>query len=182
METITALVTSFLSWRWLWVVGKIILIILATWLSDIFIKLAICHLRRPKALTRLGSKRRQKRWQTITTLLATSSKIVIDFIGFLLILDSLGINLAPFLAGASIVGLAVGFGAKTLVSDLIAGFFILLEDQFNVGDWVQIGNYRGRVVKLSLRTLHLRDKDGNVYIIPNSTIKTVIRFRHAPKE
>ena len=163
-------------------VGKIILIILATWLADILIKMAVHHLRRPKALIALAPKRRQRRWKTVTSLLATTSQIVVNFIGFLLILDVLGVNLAPFLAGASIIGLAVGFGAKTLVSDLIAGFFILLEDQFNVGDWVQIGSYRGRVTKLSLRTLHLRDKAGNAYIIPNSTIKTVMRFRRPPKD
>jgi small-conductance mechanosensitive channel len=75
-----------------------------------------------------------------------------------------------------ILGLAVGFGAKNLVADLIAGFFIILENQFNIGDEVQIGTNRGKVIKISLKSITLRDKEKKTYFIPNSTIKSVIRF------
>ncbi len=162
---------------------KIVLVLVAAVVSNYFLRMVIRHLHRPaNFLPHPWRRAPSARWRTITSLLITSSQLVVNFFAFMLILDFLGVNLTPFLAGAGIIGLGIGFGAKTLVSDFIAGFFILLEEQFNVGDWVQIGNYRGRVKKISLRTVLLVDQQGNYYIIPNSTIKTVICLKKPPKK
>ncbi len=124
----------------------------------------------------LSQKKQQKRLKTINGLVVTSSRLVINFVVILLLLSELGINIAPLIAGAGIAGLAVGFGAKTLVADLIGGFFILLEGHFNIGDRVQIDKYTGVVKRISLRTTMLKDEEGKTYIVPNSAIKTIIRL------
>lgn len=117
-----------------------------------------------------------ERLKTIRSLVRNTGKIVVNFVVLMMILSELGVNITPLLTGAGILGLAVGFGAKSLVADLIAGFFIIFENQFNVGDTVKIGTSKGKVVRISLRTIILKDKDGNRHIIPNSTIKTIIKF------
>lgn len=124
--------------------------------------------------TRLA--RQEKRLKTIRSLITNTAKIVINFIVLVTILAELGINIAPLITGAGILGLAVGFGAKSLVADLIAGFFIILENQFNIGDMIKIGSHKGKVIKITLRTVTLKDKDKKTYIIPNSSIKAVIKY------
>jgi len=94
-----------------------------------------------------------------------------------LILDYLGVNLLPFVTGAGIFGLALSFGSQTLVKDLISGFFIILENQFNVGDYIKIGMLEGRVKKITLRQTILKDKEDNLIIIPNSKIEVVIKIK-----
>jgi small conductance mechanosensitive channel len=88
-------------------------------------------------------------------------------------LSQIGIDIGPLLAGAGIVGLAVGFGAQTLVKDIITGMFILLENQIAVGDVVKIKDYAGLVEALTIRTIRLRDLNGNVYIVPFSEVTSV---------
>jgi len=131
------------------------------------------------ASQKLGQKalaQQQAKLKTTRSLIKNTAKLVINFIVFVMILSELGLNIAPLITGAGILGLAVGFGAKSLVSDLIAGFFIILENQFNIGDKVQIGTNKGKVIKISLRTVTLRDEERKIYIIPNSSIKYIIKF------
>ena len=94
----------------------------------------------------------------------------------LTVLSELGINIAPLLAGAGVVGLAVGFGAQTLVRDIITGLFILIEDTISVGDYVTMGGHDGTVEALSIRSIRLRDPSGTVHTIPFSDVTTVINF------
>jgi small conductance mechanosensitive channel len=89
------------------------------------------------------------------------------------ILDQLGVNTTPILAGAGIVGLAVGFGSQTLVKDLINGLFILFEESIRVGDYADVGKNEGIVEAVGLRTVRLRDVSGNFHVVPNSSIDTV---------
>ncbi|MDO8497816.1 MAG: mechanosensitive ion channel [bacterium] len=107
-------------------------------------------------------------------------KNIVDFgvfiTGILLILSNWDIDIMPILTGAGILGLAVSFGSQTLIKDLISGFFIILEDQFNLGDEVKIGTFEGRVERITLRLTVLRDKGGNLIYIPNSQINSVIRY------
>lgn len=98
---------------------------------------------------------------------------VILFVCLLEVLSLLGLNLGPLLASAGIVGLAIGFGAQTLVHDVINGFFILLEDHFDIGDTIRAAGAKGVVEQMSLRRTVLRDDDGTVHIIPNSQITIV---------
>ncbi len=98
--------------------------------------------------------------------------IVITMAGFS-ILSELNVNIAPLLTGAGIIGLAIGFGAQSLVKDFFSGFFILMENQFAVGDVIKIGELAGLVEKVTLRTTVLRDLSGTVHTIPNGNISTV---------
>jgi small conductance mechanosensitive channel len=91
-------------------------------------------------------------------------------------LSELGINIAPLLAGAGVVGLAVGFGAQTLVRDIITGLFILIEDTISVGDYVTLAGHGGTVEALSIRSIRMRDPSGTVHTIPFSDVTTVINY------
>ena len=120
---------------------------------------------------------KKQRVKTLISLIVHTANLTISTIVLFSILAELGINIAPLLTGVGILGLAIGFGAKTLVADFIAGFFILLENQFNIGDEVNLAsNWQGKVIKVSLRTTTLKDKEGKVYIVPNSQIKAVIKL------
>jgi len=117
--------------------------------------------------------RRTQRAETIGAVLRSVVTIVIWSIAVLTILEILGINLAPLIAGAGIAGVALGFGAQSLVRDFLSGMFMLMEDQFGVGDVVDTGVATGTVEGVSLRTTRLRDVDGVVWHIPNGTILRV---------
>ena len=92
------------------------------------------------------------------------------------ILSVLNIQIAGLLAGAGIAGLAIGFGAQSLVKDVITGFFIILEDQFGVGDYVRLNTAEGTVVEIGLRTTKIKGTTGEQFIIPNGQITDVINF------
>src|SRR5713226_1342857 len=111
--------------------------------------------------------------RTVASVITSISVFVIFFIAALEVLSLLGLNLGPMLASAGIAGLAIGFGAQTLVHDFINGFFILLENQYDIGDIVRIAGVKGTVERMSLRQTVLRDEDGTLHIVPNSTIQIV---------
>lgn len=115
-----------------------------------------------------------QRIDTLESILKNIISITIFTIGVLMSLASLGFNITPLLTGAGILGLAVSFGTQTLVKDLISGFFILFENQFNVGDTIMIDTFEGTVYKITFRTTILKDKDNNFIYIPNSNIQKVI--------
>lgn len=114
-----------------------------------------------------------KRANTIGILLKKLVKYVLCFIGSLTILDMFGIRTTSILATAGVGGLAIGFGAQSLVRDVITGFFIILENQFSVGDYIQISTYEGVVEELGMRVTKLRDFSGELHIIPNGEIHVV---------
>ncbi|NLJ99019.1 MAG: mechanosensitive ion channel family protein, partial [Tissierellia bacterium] len=109
----------------------------------------------------------------ITFMLKNIIKYVFYFIGAIMVLDLFDINTTSILATAGIGGLAIGFGAQSLVKDIITGFFILFEDQFSVGDYISVGNLEGIVEELGVRTTKLRDFSGELHIIPNSKVEIV---------
>lgn len=113
------------------------------------------------------------RIETLFLLLRKTIMVVLFAIVFLLFLSSMGINIGPLLAGAGVVGLAIGFGAQTLVKDIIAGVFFLLDDAFRVGDYIKTGGHKGTVEHISLRSLRLRDPRGPVHTIPFGDMGTV---------
>jgi moderate conductance mechanosensitive channel len=114
-----------------------------------------------------------KRILTLLPLFNNVIRISLVLVAGMSVLSHIGINIAPFLAGAGVVGLAVGFGAQTLVRDVITGAFILMEDSISVGDWVEAGGYAGTVEHLTIRTLTLRDLTGAVFVIPFGEVTTV---------
>ena len=116
---------------------------------------------------------RAKRARTLGSLIRNATIALIVGIAALMILRELGLDIAPVLTGAGIVGLAVGFGAQTLVRDIISGFFLILEDQVRVGDSAAINGTAGLVEAIHLRTIVLRDVEGTVHVFPNGAINTL---------
>lgn len=123
--------------------------------------------------------RAQARAKTISTVLGGLSTATIYTIAFLTILGEFDINLGPLLAGAGIAGVALGFGAQSMVKDFLAGFFMLVEDQFGVGDVIDVGEATGTVEKLTLRSTQLRSDDGTVWHVPNGVIQRVGNQSHS---
>ncbi len=113
------------------------------------------------------------RARTLLPLLRTTTLVVLIAVVVLVTLSEFGINIGPLLAGAGVIGLAIGFGSQALVKDIITGMFILIEDQIAVGDVVKVGGHAGVVETLTLRTLRLRDLGGVVHIIPFGEVTTV---------
>ncbi|WP_322907148.1 mechanosensitive ion channel family protein [Paenibacillus campi] len=117
-----------------------------------------------------------RRFVTIGELCKNVVSSVFNFIMIMLILNEFGFNLGPLLAGAGVAGLAISFGAQSIVKDIITGFFIIFEDQFAVGDVIQTGTYKGTVQMVGLRTTRLVSWNGEVNIIPNGSILSVTNF------
>ncbi len=115
----------------------------------------------------------EKRARTLSLILSQLVTVTLWSLAAVLVLGELGVDVKPILAGAGIIGLAVGFGAQALVKDLITGFFLLLENQIRVGDVVRAAGVSGLVEQINLRTTVLRDGDGTVHIVPNGAITTV---------
>lgn len=117
-----------------------------------------------------------RRFTTVGELMKNVVTVICNFVMVMLVLSEFNFNLAPLLAGASVLGLAVGFGAQSLVKDVITGFFIILEDQFAVGDVIQTGTNKGTVELIGLRTTRLLSATGEVFIIPNGLITNVTNY------
>ncbi len=121
----------------------------------------------------------ERRVNTLRGLIRSLLKYSLYFIGGVMVLDELGIPTTSILAGAGILGLAVGFGAQNLVRDVITGFFILFEDQFSVGDYVSFAGVTGTVQEMGLRVTRVRSWTGEIHIIPNGKIDQVTNFSRA---
>ncbi|GIN86730.1 mechanosensitive ion channel protein MscS [Heyndrickxia sporothermodurans] len=118
----------------------------------------------------------ERRENTLLKLLENVLTYLIYFIALISILSTFDIDVKGLLAGAGIVGLAVGFGAQSLVKDIISGFFIIFEDQFSVGDYVGIGKFVGTVEEIGLRTTKIKSWTGEVHILPNGSITEVTNY------
>ena len=128
--------------------------------------------RRLQRISENGERSRQ-RALTLGAVLRGTSTTIVYLMGLMIALGEIGLDLGPLLAGAGIVGLAIGFGAQSLVADFIAGVFVIIEDQYGVGDWVDVGSASGTVERVSLRTTVLRDAHGTVWVVPNGEIRRV---------
>jgi small-conductance mechanosensitive channel len=118
----------------------------------------------------------EKRTNTLLSVFKGMGRVFIVVVAIMMVLDEAGIPVAPVLAGFGIVGIAIGFGAQYLIRDLIAGIFIILENQYRVGDVVNVANVGGLVEDITLRKTVLRDLDGIVHHIPNGTIQTASNY------
>ena len=167
-----------LDWREDWVaflrhdVPKIVLVIAG---AVVLIRIVRVLTRGMTALhvRRIPPGFRAQQIQTLAAVINSIGTFVILLVATLQILPLLGLNPGPVLASAGIAGLAIGFGAQALVKDFINGFFVLLEDQYNIGDTVRLAGVKGRVENMTLRRTELRDDDGTVHIIPNSQVQIV---------
>ncbi|ERO63413.1 mechanosensitive ion channel protein [Pseudomonas piscis] len=149
------------------------LIFLVTWLLWVVLDTAIQEALKPPANKR-SARQPSTRVKTILPLLRNAIKIILVVICAITTMANLGINVAPLLAGAGVVGLAIGFGSQQLVQDVITGLFIIIEDTLSVGDWVVLDSgHAGTVEGLTIRTLRLRDGKGFVHSVPFGQIKAV---------
>jgi moderate conductance mechanosensitive channel len=123
--------------------------------------------------SRLTPEDSVRRAETIGTVLRSAAAVLIWSVAVLTILDEIGVSVAPLLAGAGVAGLALGFGAQSLVRDFVTGLFMLIENQFGVGDVIDTGVATGTVEALSLRTTRVRDPEGVVWYVPNGEIRRV---------
>jgi moderate conductance mechanosensitive channel len=120
-----------------------------------------------------GSARRAQRARTVGSVIRNAATILIFGTAFMMVLGQFGVNLAPVLASAGVLGLAIGFGAQNLVKDFLSGIFMLLEDQYGVGDHVDLGDAVGTIERVGLRTTTVRDVTGMVWYVRNGTIERV---------
>jgi small conductance mechanosensitive channel len=162
---------------WLLSHGVGILVTLAIAVGLLFLSRAVVRRmqRKLEGVDSLTQEYDLRRSYTLTQALTYALRVVVWTVTLLLLLGQFGINLAPLIAGAGIVGVALGFGAQSLVRDFLSGFFILLENQFGVGDVIDIsapgGPVSGKVEDLSLRTTSLRAFDGTLHVVPNGNIQ-----------
>ncbi len=151
---------------------NVLIIIFATWVTR---KVAISIINRGvrnsiRSQNYRNEREEKKREDTVGGVINTVIKLSSWVIGFMLILSEIGVDIGPLLAGVSFVGIAVGFGAQSLVKDFFAGLFIVLENQYRVGDVVTIAGVSGRVESVSFRNTVLRDLDGDKHFIPNGSV------------
>jgi len=152
---------------------KILVVLVVAIILVRLLKLTTSRLARLSHRERLPNALRAQQLRTLAGVLNSVGAAVIVFIAAMQILPLLGINMGPLLASAGVAGLAIGFGAQTLVHDVINGFFILMENQYDIGDVVRIGGVAGVVESMTLRRTTLRDDTGAVHTVPNSEIKIV---------
>src|SRR5689334_9873701 len=121
----------------------------------------------------LASARREQRARTTASVLKSATTAVVTVVGGLTVLDTLNVSITPLLASAGVLGVALGFGAQTMIKDLISGIFIIIEDQYGVGDVVDVGDVSGTVESVGLRVTRLRSADGTVWYVRNGEILRV---------
>ena len=151
---------------------KLVVVVIVIFILQRIVLFFVKRLRK-RADTNVGNFHRAAQLRTIASILRATSYGVLGFIAFLQVLNILDIPYQPILASAGIVGVGVGLGAQSIFKDMLNGIFILIEDQYNVGEVVALAGLKGTVEDLSLRRTSLRDADGTLYIIPNSQIATV---------
>lgn len=153
---------------------KIVLIIIAAYLIVIVTRLLI---RKTFSVRIRGPlKYNERRQQTLSKLLENVVAYVVYFIAIIAVLSAIKIDITGLIAGAGVLGLAIGFGAQNLVRDVITGFFIIFEDQFSVGDYVRIGQAEGTVEEIGLRTTKVKAWTGELFIFPNGNVTDVVNF------
>lgn len=153
---------------------KIIAILILTSILIRIGKLAIRNIFKVRTPSRLRISERRE--ATLLKLLENMLTYVVFFVAAIMTLSVLTIDVKALLAGAGIVGLAVGFGAQSLVKDIITGFFIIFEDQFSVGDYIRVDQFEGTVEEIGLRTTKIKNWTGEVHILPNGSIMQVTNF------
>lgn len=154
---------------------KITSILLSAFLINRFLQVLIEKIVKRTVEKRVDELENKKRADTLISIFGGTLNFIIWIAALLMILPEFGVNIAPILAGVGLLGLAVGMGARDIISDFISGIFILLEDQYRIGDEVKITGIEGRVSEITLRRTTIRSEDNVFHSIPNSQIKVVAK-------
>jgi small conductance mechanosensitive channel len=159
---------------WLQGAGQqVVLILLVTFILLYLLRLGTRRLVKLSHTQDLVSGRRALQLRTVAGVINSLAVFLVVFMASLWILPVFCLDIKPLLASAGVAGLAIGFGAQTLVKDMLNGFFILVENQYDIGDVIQVAGVSGTVEEMTLRRTVLRDADGTVHVVPNSEIKVV---------
>jgi len=158
-------------WKVFWILA---LFFFGRWMISFFAE-KIASLKE-KHLQRYPGGNLAKRAGTMETGMVLTSKVILYGIIFLMVLNLFQVEIGPLLAGLGITGLAISLGAQRFFQSLIAGFFFIVEDSFDVGDEVEIKNHRGRVIKISLTSVIIQGEKGEMIYFPNGEIKEIINF------
>ena len=156
-----------------------ILVILLAFLIIRWVALRLLRRLTAVPLSGLGEdviRAREARVLAVETVLRSTVSFTLGFVALVMMLQAAGINIVPLLTTASIAGLAIGFGSQKLVRDVISGFFILMEDQYGVGDYITVGAITGVVECLGMRTTRIRDKAGKLHTISNGSVAQVCNY------
>lgn len=151
---------------------KVLVALLFAFIAQRLVLFFVARMRR-RADALVGNSRRAAQLRTVAGIVRASAYALLGFYVFIQLLSAVGVPLVPFVASASVIGLGVSLGAQSLFKDMLNGLFILVEDQYSVGDTVKIAGLQGAVEDLTLRCTKLRDGDGTLHIVPNSQIATV---------
>ena len=155
---------------------RIAIILVAAWIVVTFLQ-RVVRVFRVRIASRMDDREAIKRAETLGRVVRYLIAVVVSLVAGMLVLAEIGISVAPILGAAGVVGLAVGFGAQSLVKDYFTGFFLLLENQIRQGDVVKLGGeHAGLVEEVTLRYVRLRDYDGRVHFVPNGQVTTVINM------
>lgn len=161
---------------------NLVWIILLFLLGKILIRLVVDRMLRLATLRqRDDSNAARQQAQTLGNVLTSTGNVVVYVVIALMTLNFFGVNITPILASAGVVGIAVGFGAQTLVKDLVSGIFLLLEHRYRLGDSVKIDGFEGIVVRISMRSTVLKSAKGEVFYISNGSIGKVVNLSQSQK-
>ncbi|MEX0663872.1 MAG: mechanosensitive ion channel domain-containing protein [Acidimicrobiia bacterium] len=149
------------------------LAVLATWFSRRLIRRLARRVTTAPQIGPLSGARRAQRIETMTHVTSSIVTVLISLIALFVVLGEIGVDIAPLIAGAGVMGVALGFGAQSIVRDFLSGLFMVGEDQFGVGDVIDVGGVVGTVEGFTLRVTRLRDIEGSVWHVPNGEIKRV---------
>jgi len=165
--------------------ARVLLIILAAVVINSLIRgvlsrklrvpLIIDNIPRPKYKDIITAAQR-RRIETVMNAVKDTLSFLVFIIALLMILPEFGVNIGPILAGLGLAGLALGMGARDLITDFLAGFFLVVEGEINIGDKAKIGDAKGTIAAISLRRTIIQGKDGSIYLIPNREIKMIRRY------
>jgi small conductance mechanosensitive channel len=176
MESLATLIPFDIQLDWTRIaesLAKVVVILLAGAGAYLVLRVVRNRIGRMPIEAGPGTNERLQRRKTLASVMTTGGLILIMAVTIMMVLDTIGLPLGPLLATAGVASLAIGFGAQTLVKDVISGFFILLEDQFAIGDVIQTAGVDGVVEEVNLRTTVLRDLHGTVHVVPNGEIRVL---------
>jgi moderate conductance mechanosensitive channel len=160
--------------------ARLFWILVLFFIGRVLIHRVVHRLMHASVLTKKIDKSRKKRVETLCKVTARTARVVLYIIILIMVLSLFGVNTAPIITGAGIIGLAIGFGSQALVKDIVTGVFILAENQYGIGDKIKIGLAEGEVTKISIRSTVLKDEAGNCHYISNGSISNVINMSKTP--
>lgn len=169
--------TDFITW--LETSGVTIgIIILSAWLFNRFGRMFITRtIRRTIKPDNYSSKREEKlREDTLISIVANTVRVLVWLLAGMIVLSELSVDIGPLVAGAGVAGIAIGFGAQEMIQDFVSGLFIIMENQYRVGDVVELDGFSGTVTEITMRSTVLRDLDGNVHHFPNGMVRHTINM------